>query len=424
MTSQNPAGAVGGETKAEQEAKLPRRDWILLPILGFATMALLVIGTEELASRRFLDAETGLAPCLVLNDSSTGVRGVPNSTCWAKGKESSWTEYKFNSRGHRAGMESGSKDAGTYRIVMTGSSVAMGLFVPREQTVAALLPKELSQLTGRKVELYNTSIGAAYGGTPHSISLRFNEIVAAKPDMILWILTPWDIDHAPDLKPETDYLRAEGRSAPAPYREAGPRGVMLRRIAAAIGVQSLAGSLYDRMKEFRFRTLLSHYLFESQSLYVKSYLKNGEDAAGFLKSEWGPEWLEKRNDFDRYAAEIEEQAGSVGVPLVAVQVPTRAQAAMISMGEWPEGYDPYKIDHEVKAVIQAHGGVYLDIFPSFRSIPNPESHYMPVDGHPDADGHAMIAALIARQLSGGAISALRAATNQNRALVEKRKQTR
>ena len=385
------------EETIEEEEKLPRRDWAVLPALGLLTMGLLA-GVAVLAAHpRFAADETGLAPCLVLNDDSTGVRGVPNSSCTAKGKESGWIEYRFNSRGHRAGMEPGPKSPDTYRIVMAGSSIAMGLFVPREQSIAGLLPGDLSQLTGRKVEIYNTSIGAAYGGSPHSVALRFNEVLDAKPDMVLWILTEWDIDHAADLHPQGTFLRAEGKDAGDAASGSGAR-----RALAKLGVNAV----YENAKDIR--TLIAHYLYESPSLYVKSYLMNSDDVAGFLRSSWSPQWNRNLADFDTYAGQVIERSNSAGVPLVAVLIPNRAQVSMISTGAWPSGYNPYKIDNEVRGVITRHGATFVDIFPDFRSIANPEKDYMPVDGHPYAQGHALLAGMIAQKLSGGVIPALKA----------------
>jgi len=97
------------------------------------------------------------------------------------------------------------------------------------------------------------------------------------------------------------------------------------------------------------------------------------------------------------------------VPLVVVLVPNRPQAAMISMGEWPAGYDPYKLDDELRSIVTSHGGTYIDILPEYRNMPNPEQHYFPVEGHLDADGHGIVSEILARELTSGAIPALKVA---------------
>jgi hypothetical protein len=81
---------------------------------------------------------------------------------------------------------------------------------------------------------------------------------------------------------------------------------------------------------------------------------------------------------------------------------------MISLGEWPAGYDPYRLDHELRSTITSHGGVYVDILPEFRMLPSPEHLYYPLDGHPESSGYAALAALLANALSG-AVPDLRAA---------------
>jgi len=98
-----------------------------------------------------------------------------------------------------------------------------------------------------------------------------------------------------------------------------------------------------------------------------------------------------------------------------VLVPNRAQAAMISMGEWPVGFDPYRLDHELDSIITSHGGIYNEILPDFRTIPNPERYYYPLDGHLDAGGNAIIAGFLAKELSG-AVPELRGAVQPQAAL--------
>ena len=76
---------------------------------------------------------------------------------------------------------------------------------------------------------------------------------------------------------------------------------------------------------------------------------------------------------------------------------------MISLGKWPAGYDPYKLGEEVRAIVTSHGGAYIDILPDFRTVPDPEQYYYPIDNHPDARGHAIIADMLAKELTSGAV---------------------
>jgi len=165
---------------------------------------------------------------------------------------------------------------------------------------------------------------------------------------------------------------------------------------------------------------LRHFLFESQSQFVKSYLMSGDGQTGFLKAEPSAEWKTRLRRFCDAVAENEARAEAAGVTLVAVLVPNRAQAAMISMREWPAGYDPYKLGEEVHSTITSNGGTYIDILPDFSHIPNPEQYYFPVDGHPDADGQAILSGLLAKELTSGAVPALRVAAQPQLAQEQKR----
>jgi hypothetical protein len=388
------------------EAKLPRRDWILLPLLGLMTLVLMAVSSELIARRYFGESKTSLNNCLVLNDAATGVRGIPNSVCWEKIPESPLIEYKLDCSGFRTGMACGPKPQGTYRIVMMGSSVAMGERVPIESTFATLLPKEISQSAGRRVELYNEAMGY---GFPRNTVLRFNDVLAAKPDMILWVLTLIDVKLAGFLYPENPSKKPERPSSSQPRLMDSLKNSMKETVRAHAG-NPVAGTL----------TALRHivYQHQSQNEYIQSYLMLPQGAEGFwdagpeaLRTELNPEWQARLKEFDRSAADVERMASAAGVPLVAVLIPNRAQAAMISMGEWPAGFDPYTMDRELRSIITRHGGAYIDILPDFRGIPNAERHYYALDGHPDAGGHAIIAEFLARELSGGAVPGLSTAAH-------------
>jgi len=179
-------------------------------------------------------------------------------------------------------------------------------------------------------------------------------------------------------------------------------------VNAAFAKGSIAGAVREHFDRTRTALLVRHFLFESQSRYVKSFLMGG-GGTEFLRARPDAEWRGDLMHFDSLAAGMQRQAVAAGVPFVAVLVPNRAQAAMISMGEWPRGDDPYTVGDQLRDIVTSHGGTYIDILPYFRNIPNPERYYFPVDGHPDANGQALIANLLAKELTGGAVPALKAA---------------
>jgi hypothetical protein len=385
---------VSADDRTQSGEKLPRRDWVLLPLIGLLTMCLLAASADLIARRRFSSSKTSFSACMGSNDPSTGIRAIPNSVCWEKGAESDLTEYRFNSCGHRAGVECGPRAVDTFRIVAIGSSYAMGDRVAQEKSFAGLLPAQLSGMTGRKIELYNEGM---LWGTPHSTALRFNRTLQSQsPDLILWVLTPWDIQNAGLLLPNSAV-----NSGQKPPQPAGLEA-KFHFVMSDLERNWISPSVSTEID--RTRTMLQHYLYQSRSQYLKSYLASGE--AEFLKAEPSEEWKARLMEFDGYAADMESRSAAAGVPFVAVLVPNRSEAAMISMGSWPDGYDPYKLGDELRAIITSHGGTYVDILPGFRDIANPEQYYFPVDDHPDAGGHAIIASLLAHALTSGAVPAV------------------
>jgi hypothetical protein len=393
-----------------------RRDWVLLPALSLLTISFMAVSAESLSRWFYPVTQVGFQNCFPTNDPTGNAAANANSVCWEQTAESSLkAEYRFNSRGHRAGTELNPKPPGTYRIVLIGSSFTQGLFVPREKTFAALLPGELSMETGRKIEVYNEATGGKFRGGPfptrNSVQ-HFDQILAAQPNLILWAITPDDIVNAESTEntgsPDAGTLKSDRLSATG---SAKPRSFW-NKIIASIAKGTFSERLKSRWEETRTSLVLKHLLIssESQDEYIKSYLKNGENAS-FLKTEPDLRWQLQLRYFDAELAEIAELAKNSGVPLVAVFVPNRPLAAMLSKGSWPAGYDPFKLENEVRDSVVNHGGRFINILGDYRNTPGSERGYFPVDGHPDADGHAVISRFLAKELTSGAVPELKAPLN-------------
>jgi len=388
------------------EGKLSRSDWIVLPAFGLLTICLLAISTE-LFARWMLPASKTLAEdCMVSNDASTGMRGIPNAVCRDRILDAASTEYRFNSSGYRANEDFGPKPDGTFRIVMVGTSFATGLRVPVNETFAHLLPIELSEQTGRKVQLYNEAIVRRL---PDVIAQHFNEVRKVNPDMILWIVTRSDVQSSAMIPKLEDQAKLKSEN-------------MFQRNWRLLKSEPLGTAIVDIFNHTHTSTLVRLILYQSQSMYVKTYLMGADSEIGYLRAQPSTEWQARLHQFDLATGEIAREAIAAHIPLVAVYLPRGPQAAMISMNEWPDGYDPFKLDNELRAIVERHGGAYIDILPEFRRIPNPERGFYRVEGHPNAQGHALISKLLAKELTGGAVPALSVPglASQNLAMARRR----
>jgi hypothetical protein len=409
------------EPGAVKEPNLQRRDWLLLPALSLLTICFMAVSAELLSRWLYPVTQVGFQNCFATNDPTGDAAVKPNGVCWEQTSESTLkAEYRFNRRGHRAGTELNPKPPGVYRIVLIGSSFTQGLFVPREKTFAALLPEELSMETGRRVEVYNEATGGRFRGGPfptQNSAQHFDEVLAAQPDLVLWVITPDDVMNA-GSKENADFhdrgaLQQDPPSATGSVR---PRSFW-NKFAAAIAEGTLGERLRSRWEETRTSIVLKHLLIasESQDEYIQSYLRNGENANS-LKTEPDAKWQMQLQYFDAELAEIVGLAKNAGVPLIAVFVPNRPQAAMISKGDWPAGYDPFRLKNEVRDNVVNHGGHFIDILPDYRGVPSPEQDYFPVDGHPDADGQEIIFRFLAKELTSGAVQELKASVPPNIAM--------
>lgn len=397
--------SLGGNTNSIKETKLPRLDYVRLPLLGLLTIVLILCSTELLARRFFPMSEKLGEACMVFDDPTTGARGIPNSVCWDKLPDTELTEYRFNGCGHRTNLPCGPKPVGTYRIVMVGSSLATGMRLPIEKTFAVLLPAELSRRTGRKIDVYNEGMPWR---SPAVFASHFTDILAPQPDMILWIVTGLDIGEGTHVSKQVAPQQGTAAYFPATGKSMTSWAFAKQRLK--IGLDSASRTIQDLKQKQRTGPMLKYFLYQSQSQYLKAYLMRGNDTE-FLKANPNSAWHDHMKQLEVTAARMEVQARAAGVPLVVVLLPIRSQAAMISMGTWPAGYDPFRSDSDLRDIIIRSGATYLDILPDFRALPDSEREYFPIDTHLNASGNALISSLLAKEMTSGAIPALRVEPN-------------
>lgn len=383
-----------GPSKGTREPGIAKRDLILIPLITLLTAGILAGCTELVGRALYPSLRTGAESCMNLKDPA-GARGIPNSVCEEKTPEGEFTEYRMNNCGFRTAIPCGGKKPQNYRIVLIGTSFAIGLRVPIQKTFAFELAASLSQSTGRHIEIYNEAMPWRF---PDTLARRFDEIKAAQPDLILWALNPNDIKRLSDVEIPTGQLTRQ-------TRKLNLVGRAILQLKSTIRSRSVSSSLSYLFAHTRTSTLVSQLFYGSASQYITYALMQPDEEIGYLRSEPSSEWQRRLSNFDIDVAEIATQARTANIPLVAVMLPNRVQAAMIATNSWPSGYDPYKIDTEARSIFERHGAIYLDIMPYFRRIPDPQLDFYAVEGHPNPRGHAVFTDLLAEELTKNPVPA-------------------
>jgi len=138
-------------------------------------------------------------------------------------------------------------------------------------------------------------------GFPRNTVLRFNDVLAAKPDMILWVLTLIDVKLAGFLYPENPSKKPEHPSSSQPRLMDTLKNSMKETVRAHAG-NPATGTL----------TALRHivYQHQSQNEYIQSYLTLPQGAEGFwdagpegLRAQPTPEWQAHLKEFECHAAD-------------------------------------------------------------------------------------------------------------------------
>jgi hypothetical protein len=357
------------------------RQVLLLALTCIVTFAVLALTLELSARSMFRRSATTVWSCFIPD--SAGIRARPNSVCWEKMPESPLVEYRFNDCGHRSTAGCGAKPAGWRRLVLIGSSFAMGYQAAYDRIFPVLLQQKLAE-AGRKIEIDNQGM---LFGTPRRTALHFDEALAATPDWILWTVTPWDIQNASGIQGVLPLAKVD--------REGGPPPPKWRRIWGAVRDDGIPTLLRDSSRGV---LLLRHALFYSRSQSRRNYLIRDDDAALIAKQP-PPGWRQRWADLEAVAADMANRAKAAGVPFAVAAVPDRAEALMLSAGDSPPDMDPFTFGEQLRAITERHGGIYLDTLRAYRDQRDAERMYYPVDGHMTGEGHAFIARVLADRMT-------------------------
>jgi hypothetical protein len=370
----------------QSEAKLPRRDLILLPLVSLLTIAVLLVAAEGLA-RYFFYSQRDFS-CEV-DDAAIGFRFRPYCKSRDKFAESEWIDYSFNDCGYRSKESCGPKPAGTSRIVILGASAAEGYLVAYDETFATRTANQLTQQLGRPVEIQNLGREQCY---PLCIYHRMDEALALKPDLLLIALSPIDFDRL-------DPAEVAGRNEP--MKPVQDPLVFRHKLAP----RNILSAVQDFVAHSKAGIAALHFLFQNPETYVRMNMLNGEHA-NYLRSSFSPAWEQRLEGSDVLLGEMAQKAHDAHVPVALVELPSLGQAALLSMKVTPPGLDPYAFNKRLREIADRHGILFIDALDAFRHGPGANKLYYVVDGHMNGQGSALLSGTLTDQLIEGERNAL------------------
>ena len=343
---------------------MPRRDLILLPLISVLTV-LVLLGAAELIARATYTSQENDS-CIV-PDSRLGLRYKPNCTSETKSFESPWVTSHYNECGYRSDASCGPAPNNVRRVVVLGSSIAMGYLVPEQDTFAALSAEDLSQRCGGPVEFQDL------GGT-----------------LIFWTRVLNRVDDALRLKPDAGLLQISTFDLERP----DPGGGAVTNHESDQKSDNLLLRLQAMARASVAWQVAQHFMFQNEDLYLPLYLRSGSKSA-YMREPLSPFWLEQLDHFDVMLGTIADRFHAAGVPLALVFIPQRAQAAFAKEdGQWPNVH-PYMVNRALEQIAAKHGVPFIDTTQTMAKAANVTKLFYAVDGHLDAAGHTLIAPVIA-----------------------------
>ncbi len=369
------------DTLLKSAHKLPRRDYLLLPLLSVLTIAAMFTVCE--AATRTIWSEQEDDVCFV-NDPIAGFHFKPNCTARVKNAEGPWTTNSYNDCGFRSPTSCGPKPADSFRIAILGSSVSQGVFVPYEETFPARAAAELERVCHFKIDVQNLGVP---NSSPIYVYRRLEKALALRPDLVIFVITPFDLEQQID---------------PQQLAERNNRTIHDDAPAATLTL-----SPYKRLQKLltgsRSTFVAQHFLLQNEQTFIKLYLLYG-DKADFLRQPLTEAWQKRFNDLDVIVGDMSKRARSAGARLLIVPVPSRAESAILSTRHPIAGVDAAAFGRRVEQIAAKDGADSVDLMTRFRQIPRSEDLFYAVDGHLTGDGQAVIAQGLVQKLLGGSFA--------------------
>ena len=368
-------------------SSLPKRDFILIPLISFATLILMFAAAESVSRIVFHEENNYLC---VYFDPHAGVRGKPNCTEQIKNAEGPWVTYHYNACGYRTYASCGPKRPGTLRLALLGSSISMGLNIPFDKTFGEQAVQDLSRATGRNVEFENLGMELL---SPLQCYRRLEEAIGLKPDAVVFAISPFDLEQDMDPQQVADRNDAELTFA-MPTLETH---------------HSVISWLQTKVRDSRALMIAEHFLFSNTATYVRVYLRYG-DKADYLRKPLSSRWRRRLSDFNLILTDMAARLRPLNIPLLVMVIPSQAQAAVLQSKQLPGNIEAGQIDRIIQDQTRSAGGYYVDVLSQFAKTPQSDRMFYPVDGHINIEGQAPVARALVQECLSGIAPAFKSAS--------------
>jgi hypothetical protein len=339
-----------------------------------------MFGVSEVLTR-MVWTEQEVDPCSVRDD--MGNHHKANCTVRMKNAEAQWVTYHYNECGYRSATSCGTKPPGSARIATLGASVSMGLYIPYEEAYFSLTSSELSRICNRIVDVQNVE-----GTGPINVYRKLQEVLALKPDVVLYLVSPFDLEQQIDPKE----LAERDNPARTPTK------------TAAKPTLSPMKWLERTLTESRTVLVYQRFLFQNTDIFLRLYMTYG-DNADLFRQPLTPAWQRRFAHFDLIIGDMAAKLRAAGVPLVIIAVPSRPEAALLSSKQLPPNVDPFAFGRQIEMIASRQGAGYVDLVEAFSHISNSENLFYVVNGHVTPEGQIVIAKNIVQKLQDGSVPA-------------------
>lgn len=363
---------------------LPRRDWILLPLVAIATALAFLIVTEGVS--RLIWPENKIDRC---SSEQGAPRPKPNCVSRDKAAEGPWAETRFNECGYRGSGSCRALGPGMARMAVLGSSISWGYMIPFEDLWSVKAVKAVAARCGKAIDVQ--SLGGF--GNLSQVAARTPEAIALHPQLVALVVAPFDLSKQP--KGGFDPVHALQAPPPPPPDHS-----------------SLRDRVRSLLSDSRAATIALHYIYGNAETYTSSHLRYDGDASAYLRAPMPKAWRERLDVVDAAVAYITQRLKPTGAPLLLVYSPSLLQADLIAGGKTVSGVDPDAIDQEMARIAKRNGALFADGGKVFFGMKNAPDYFYRADGHPNSGGQALLGRAAADAILAGAPSALCQATAQ------------